>query len=159
MSRASHPSPGALVELHFDEAPDHEKDALARHVRDCAACAAFVAELHGVEAALARDAFEAPPRDGLERVLARVAQVRRTQARRAEWALAALPSAAALAAGAWAMRAGGERLSTLGLLPASELVSPAVMGVSLAALGLVLLGALVTLALAPVLILDSKGRS
>ena len=56
-------------------------------------------------------------------------------------------------------QAGGERLSSLGLVPASGLVSPWVLGASLAALGLVVLGALVTLALAPILILDSNGRS
>jgi hypothetical protein len=44
-------------------------------------------------------------------------------------------------------------------VPASGLVSPWVLGASLAALGLVVLGALVTLALAPILILDSNGRS
>jgi len=155
-----HPSPGALIELHFDEAAEHEQAALAAHVRECRACFAFVAELRRVEQALARGAYEAPPRDGLERVLARVDVVRRTRARRAEWALAAIPSAAALAAGAWAMRAGGERLATLGLVPAaSGVVSPELLGVSLAALGLVVLGSLVTLALAPVLILESNGRS
>jgi hypothetical protein len=38
-------------------------------------------------------------------------------------------------------------------------VSPELLGLSLAALGLVVAGALVTLALAPVLILESHGRS
>jgi hypothetical protein len=157
----SHPSPGALIELHFDEAPEHEQAALAAHVRDCGACSGFVSELRLVEATLARSAFDAPPRDGLERVLARVAGVRRARARRAEWALAAVPSAAALAAGAWAVRAGGERLATLGLLPAGATgaFSAELLGVSIAAIGLVALGALVTLALAPVLILESNGRS
>jgi hypothetical protein len=154
----AHPAPDALVELHFDEAPDHEQEALARHVRECGDCGAFLAELRGVEAALARS-FEAPPRDGLERVLARVEGLRRTRARQAEWAFAVIPSAAALAAGTWATQAGGERLAALGLVPASGLLSPWLLGASLAALGLVVLGALVTLALAPVLILDSNGRS
>lgn len=157
----THPSPGALLELHFDETPAHEREALAAHLRECRACAAFVAEVGCVEAALARGSANAPPRDGLERVLARVAVERRTRARRAEWALAAIPSAAALAAGAWATREGGERLATLGLVPAaaSGVVSAELLGVSLAAFGLVVLGALVTLALAPVLILESNGRS
>jgi hypothetical protein len=64
-------------------------------------------------------------------------------------------------AGAWAIRAGGERLTTLGLVPgaSSGPLSAEVLGLSLAALGLVVVGALVTLALAPVLILESHGRS
>jgi hypothetical protein len=159
VSGTGHPPPEALLELHFDEARDHERDSLARHARECRACGALLSELRSVEAALARGPFEAPPRDGLERVLARVDVVRRTRAHRAEWALAAVPSAAALMAGAWATQAGGERLSSLGLVPASGLVSPWLLGASLAALGLVVLGALVTLALAPILILDSNGRS
>ncbi len=157
MNAARHPSPDALVELHFGEAPEHEREALARHVHECSPCGALAAELGAVEAALAKGAFEAPPADGLERVLARVAEVRRVRARRAEWALAAGPGALALLAGAWAAQAGGARLASL--VPASGLVSPWLLGVSLSAFGLVLLGALVTLALAPVLILESNGRS
>lgn len=155
------PSAGALVELHFGEAPTHEAAGLAAHLLECAACAGLVRELGGLERALASGPDEAPPRDGLERVLSRVAHVRPVRARRSEWLFAVIPSAAALAAGAWAVRAGGERLTTLGLVPtaAAGPVSAELLGLSLAALGLVVLGALVTLALAPVLILESHGRS
>jgi hypothetical protein len=71
------------------------------------------------------------------------------------------PSAGALLAGAWAVRTGGERLSALDLVASASggPVSPEVLGLSLAALGLVVTGALLTLALAPVLILESHGRS
>jgi hypothetical protein len=94
-------------------------------------------------------------------VLARVQAVSRRRARRAEWALAAVPSALAVAVGCWAVRSGGERLTALGLVEpvASGLVSAELLGASLAALGLVVAGALVTLALAPVLILESRGRA
>jgi hypothetical protein len=59
------------------------------------------------------------------------------------------------------VRSGGERLTALGLVEpvASGLVSAELLGASLAALGLVVAGALVTLALAPVLILESRGRA
>jgi hypothetical protein len=64
-------------------------------------------------------------------------------------------------AGAWAIRAGGERLTALGVVAGTPLgpLSGEVLGLSLAALGLMVVGALITLALAPVLILESKGRS
>jgi hypothetical protein len=157
----THPSPGALLELHFGEAPLGERDALAAHVRECRTCAAFVSETSRIERALASGPDDAPPRDGLERVLARVAVLRPARARRAEWAKAAIPSALALLAGAWAIRTGAERLTTLGLVPGASAgpVSAELLGLSLAALGLVLVGALITLALAPVLILESHGRS
>jgi hypothetical protein len=157
----SHPSPGALLELHFGELASPEQHALAAHVRECRECAAQLEAVSGVERALAAGQGDAPPSDGLERVLARVAASRPARARRAEWAFAVLPSAVALVAGAWAVRAGGERLTTLGLVPGSSVgpLSGDLLGLSLAALGLVVVGALVTLALAPVLILESHGRS
>lgn len=158
---SGHPSAGALLELHFGELSPREREALAAHVAGCQACTAFLAEAHGLERALGRGPDEAPPPDGLERVLARVAVVAPVRRRRAEWALAVLPSATALAVGAWAVRAGGERITTLGVLPGAALgpLSPELLGLSLAALGLVVVGAIVTLALAPVLILESNGRS
>jgi hypothetical protein len=157
----THPSPGALLELHFGEAPAHAREALAAHATECAECASFARELRGIERALSTGPEDTPPRDGLERVLARVAAVRPARTRGAEWALAVIPGAAALAAGAWAIRTGGERLASLGLVPATAAgpLTGELLGLSLAALGLVLVGALVTLALAPVLILESHGRS
>ena len=130
-------------------------------MKECAECAGFTRELRGLERSLASGPDDAPPADGLERVLAHVAVVRPARARRAEWLLAVVPSALALVAGAWAIRTGGERLTALGLVPGASLgpVSPELLGLSLAALGLVVMGALVTLALAPVLILESHGRS
>ncbi|HKZ32009.1 MAG TPA: zf-HC2 domain-containing protein [Vicinamibacteria bacterium] len=157
----THPSPGALLELHFGEAPGDEREAFEAHLRGCRECASFVQELGRIERALAGGPDDAPPRDGLERVLARVAAVRPARGRRAEWAVALVPSALALLAGAWAIRAGGERLTTLGLVTGASLgpVSGELLGLSLAAFGLVVVGALITLALAPVLILESHGRS
>jgi hypothetical protein len=157
----SHPSPQALLELHFLEAEDQERVELLGHVRSCTACSAYVDGLVQLERALSPDMFSAPPADGLARVLARVEAVSLRRARRAEWALAAVPSALAVAMGSWAVRSGGERLTALGLIEptASGLVPAELLGASLAALGLVVVGALVTLALAPVLILESRGRT
>jgi anti-sigma factor RsiW len=157
----THPSSGALIELHFGELDTAGRPAIEAHVSACAACAALVSELRGLERALAARPDAAPPRDGLERVLARVATMRRARARRAEWLYALLPSATALVVAAWAVRAGSERLTSLGLVPAAAggALSAELLGLSLAAFGLVVVGALVTLALAPVLILESHGRS
>jgi len=157
----THPPADALLELHFGEADAVERALLEAHLRACRECAGAVAELARLERGLALGPDDAPPRDGLERVLARVAATRPARRRRADWAMAALPSAAAIVAGAWAVRAGGERLSALGVVSAaaSGPLSAELIGLSLAALGLVVLGALVTLALAPVLILESHGRS
>lgn len=156
----SHPSLDALLELHFDEASSGERAALEAHLRSCRECAGHLFELRRLERSLALGPDDAPPEDGLERVLARVAEVRPVPRRRSEWALVTVPCGAAMAAGIWAIRAGGERLTALGLVAGAPLgLSGELFGLSLAALGLVVAGALVTLALAPVLILESNGRS
>src|SRR6185503_19953149 len=90
-----HPSADALLELHFDEALPGERAPLEEHLRGCAECASFVSELRRLERELAPGPDDAPPRDGLERVLARVAAVRPARRRSAEWAMAAGPCAAA----------------------------------------------------------------
>ena len=156
-----HPSEAALLELHFGERAGPDGDALGAHVRECAACGAYLDELRGLEQALAAGEDDAPPADGLQRVLARVAAVPPARARRDEWARAALPGAAALVAAAWAVRAGADRLAVSGAVPAGVAGTLAgdVLVTSLAAAGVFCFGALVTLALAPVLILDSHGRS
>ncbi|HVR69918.1 MAG TPA: hypothetical protein VMT87_03660 [Vicinamibacteria bacterium] len=156
-----HPSPGALLELHFEECAGAERDAVAAHIRACPPCAAPLEEIRRLEQALAVGPDDGPPADGLERVLARVAAARAARTRPADWARAVLPGAAALLAGSWAIRAGAERLSAIGLVRDSfaGLLSGDLLGLALAALGVLGAGALVTLALAPVLILESHGRS
>lgn len=155
----SHPSPGALLELHFGE-PGPGQDAARAHALECGACGDFLADLRHLERALHVGPDDAPPRDGLERVLARVAVVHPARARRAEWARLAAPSSAVLLAAAWAIRAGSERLLALDLVPRSVPAPLAgLAGIGLAAAAVLLVGTLITLALAPVLILESHGRS
>jgi hypothetical protein len=156
-----HPSPGGLLELHFEETAGAEREALDLHVRACPRCASLLADVRAVEQALSPREDDAPPPDGLQRVLARVEHLEPARARRAAWARVALPSAAALAAGAWAVRAGAERLASAGLVPASPIgpLSGDLLGLALAALGVLAAGAAVTLALAPILILEAHGRS
>ena len=154
----THPAASALLELQFDEAPPADREALAAHVRQCGSCSAFLADLRRLEQAFEAGPDDAPPPDGLERVLARVAVVQPARARRAEWARAVVPGAAALLAGWWAIRAGAERLAASGAVP--PLLAGSVAGDALAwslsALAVVCAGAFVTLAFAPVLILESR---
>jgi anti-sigma factor RsiW len=133
----SHPGPGELLELHFGELSEAGRRAAEDHVRECAACTTFLAELRSVDAALAAGPDEAPPPDGLARVLARIETVRPARERKSHWVRAALPSAAALLAGSVAVHQGG----------------------LVAALAFFALGSIVTLAIAPVLILESQRRS
>lgn len=157
----SHPAPEALLELHFDEALPGERASLEEHLHGCPECRGFVSDLRQLEREVGPGPDDAPPRDGLDRVRARVAEVHPARRRGAEWALAAGPCTAAMLAGAWAIRVAGERLAALGAVSGASVgpLSGEVLGLSLAALGLVVLGALITLALAPVLILESHGRS
>jgi hypothetical protein len=132
-----HPAVGELLELHFSERDEARAAAGRAHVRGCAICASVLAELRWVEEALAQVPGEAPPADGLERVLARIETVRPARERRASGLRTAAPCAAALLAGTVAIQQGG----------------------ALAALAFFALGSIVTLALAPVLILESQRRS
>jgi len=132
-----HPAPGELLELHFGELEADRRDAAAAHVRDCAACRALLADVAWAEGALLAGPDDTPPADGLERVLARIEAVRPVRERRRGWLWAALPSAAALLAGSVAVQQGG----------------------IVAALVFFALGSIVTLSLAPLLILESQRRS
>jgi hypothetical protein len=132
-----HPATGELLELHFGEREGAERDALAAHVRGCAACLAFLADVEWAERALATGPEDAPPADGLQRVLTRIETVRPARERRSGWLRAAVPSAAALLAGSLAAHQGG----------------------IVAALAFFAVGSIVTLSLAPVLILESQRRS
>jgi len=132
-----HPTAGEIVEMHFGELPGARRAACEAHVRDCAACGATLADLQRVEQALLVGPEDAPPADGLLRVLARIETVRPARERRSQGLRAALPCAAALAAFFLAAHQGGV----------------------VAALAFFAVGAVVTLSLAPVLILESQRRS
>lgn len=132
-----HPAPGALLELHFGELKGAPRDAFAAHVRDCAPCRALLADVEWAERALLAGPQDAPPADGLPRVLARIEAVRPARERRSHWLRTVVPCAAALFAGFVAVHQGGV----------------------VAALAFFAVGSVVTLAIAPVLILESQRRS
>lgn len=137
----SHPTPGDLLLLHFGEVEgERARVALSTHLARCPRCGVALAELEALERALAPGATDAPPLDGLDRVLRRVEGMRPARARRDRGRRAAgvvLPSLVAAMGAGVAVHLGG-----LG-----------------AALALFAAGALVTLALAPVLVLESQRRS
>ncbi len=132
-----HPAPGELLELHFGELPAERREAASAHVRDCAACRALLADVAWAETVFRTRPEEGPPADGLQRVLARVEAVRPVRGRRQHWLRAVAPCAAAVLAGGVAAHQGG----------------------AIALLALMAVGSILTLALAPVLILESQRRS
>ena len=132
-----HPTPGELLELHFGELEGGQREACEGHARGCAACRELLADVERTERALLAGPGDAPPTDGLARVLARIEAVRPSRARQTHWLRAGAPCAAALLAGSVAVLQGGP----------------------VAALTFLALGSIVTLALAPVLILESQRRS
>ncbi len=132
-----HPAPGELLELHFGELPPERGEAASAHVRECAACRALLADVAWAEAVLRAGPDEGPPADGLHRVLARIEAVRPARERRRHWVRTLAPSAAAVLAGGVAAHQGGV----------------------LALLAFLAVGSILTLALAPVLILESQRRS
>jgi hypothetical protein len=133
----THPAPSELVLLHFGEITGPRRERCEAHVRGCDACRTLVADFHWVEQSLLPGAEDAPPGDGLQRVLARIETVRPARERRAHGLRAALPCGAALAAFGLAAHQGG----------------------LVATLALFAVGSVVTLALAPLLILESQRRS
>ena len=133
----SHLETGELLELHFGELPTERRETASAHVRDCAACRALLADFTWTEEALHTGFEESPPADGLQRVLARIEAVRPARERRRHWLRTLGPCAAAVLAGGVAAHQGG----LAGLL------------------ALMAVGSILTLALAPVLILESQRRS
>jgi hypothetical protein len=133
----SHPAPSEIALLHFGEITGSRREACAGHVRDCGACRSSLDDLEWVEQSLRMGTDDAPPSDGLARVLARIETVRPARERRASGLRAALPCGAALAAFGVAAHQGGIA----------------------AALAVLAVGSVVTLSLAPLLILESQRRS
>ena len=132
-----HPAPGELFELHFGELEGARREACKAHARECTVCRRLLTDVEWAEGALLAGPEDAPPADGLVRVLARIETVRPARERRSQGLRAALPCAAAFAAFFLAAHQGGV----------------------VAALALLAVGAIVTLSLAPVLILESQRRS
>lgn len=157
---AEHPTPADLLDLHFGEAEGARRARIASHVKECPGCYETLADLEWVESSLAAVPEEEPPANGLERVMERVARERRAAPRPNGWLIPMAASLAGVAAGAAAIYAAGARI--LASVPASPtpLLEPArvVSGFGLAALVFFGIGSFVTLALAPVLMMELQSH-
>lgn len=158
----SHPGLALLLDAHFGEATALERERVQRHAAACAPCAGLLRDFGWAEAALGGGLDAAPPVDGLERVLLRAAAARpqAAPARRRTWLRAATPTALALAGGAWGIGSLGVRLLGAGLAPEAGLAALATLwGFGVAAAAFFAAGSLVTLAIAPLLILEAQARA
>ena len=152
---------GAALAVHFGEDDPRTLDSARAHLEICAACREYVAELSAVQGALEAWVDEPPPTTLRARVLQRATSAPRpapnpSLAPHALSLFALVPVMAALVAAirvlagglsAWASAPGSEGLALL------ELIGPT----PVAALFLLALGGLATLALAPALFLESRG--
>ena len=152
---------GSALALHFAEGDEPALDSARAHLENCDACREYVAELTAVQRALEAWLDEPPPATLRARVLESVASAPRqapppSLAPHALPLFALVPVMAALVAAirvlagglaAWASAPGSEGLALL------ELIGPT----PVAALFLLALGGLATLALAPALFLESRG--
>ena len=153
----------ALLALHFGEGDARERAATRAHAEGCASCRDYLALVSGVERALLAWDDEPPPEGVLEDILRGLPPVRppaRPPLRPSHDArplFALVPVMAILVAAVWALAG---RLAELPFWPQVDGAFPAAgtaLPVAAAAVVLLLAGALGTLALAPVLVLDSAG--
>jgi len=152
-------SRNALLALHYHEGEPGQHARTRAHVEGCADCADYLATLRGVEGALRGWVDQAPP-DVWEGIRARVARSApplrpaRSLPRSAEL-LALLPAMAGCLALAW-MMAGG--LASLPFWPwlAQWAVVQFLGSFGVAAVLLIVLGGLGSLALAPALLLENR---
>jgi hypothetical protein len=151
----THPTPGDILDLHFGEARPAQA-ATAAHLARCEPCRRWRDEIAWAEALLAVD--EVPPDDGLERVLAAVVPAPRPAPARHAWLRATLACAAAVAAGAGVIRHLGPQVLASGVVPEAALAPVATLSsFGLAAAVFFAAGSIVTLTVAPFLILEANG--
>jgi anti-sigma factor RsiW len=160
MTQAAHPHPNELLACALAEAGDNERRRIEEHVRACEACRAYVTLIEDTTSALADWPEEEPPADGLDRVLARVRSARPAGAWRDEWLRPVLASLAGVVLGSLVIYAAGAQILALPSVAQAPLFGPvkAFSGFGLAALVFFGIGSWVTLALAPMLILESQSR-
>jgi hypothetical protein len=159
--RLPHPSPSDLLDLHSGVARGARRARIAAHTANCEQCGETVAGLEWLQTTLVALPEEAPPADGLERVLDRVGGARPAPARRGEWVMPLAATLAGVAVGMGAIHEAGARLLALPFVAELPLLAPvrAASGYGLAALVFFGIGSFVTLALAPVLLIESEGKA
>jgi anti-sigma factor RsiW len=158
---AEHPSPTELLDLHFDELRGPRRNRIAMHVSDCPRCRETVESLEWVQRSLATLPEEAPPEDGLARVMESIAHSRPSVRTRAGWTAPVAASFGGVGAGVGVIYAAGARLLTLPMVAELPLLEPlkVLSSFGLAALVFFSIGSFVTLALAPVLMMESQSHT
>jgi predicted anti-sigma-YlaC factor YlaD len=159
--RTPHPTPSEILDLCFGEVPGGRGARIEAHLRECPGCREARAAVEWVDRSLAALPEAAPPADGLERGLERIAVERPGRAARAGWLLPLAATLGGVAAGAGAIYAVGSRIlasmpSASGPLLESARVAS---GFGLAALVFFAAGSFVTLALAPALLMEAQSRA
>jgi anti-sigma factor RsiW len=160
MTPAAHPHPDELLAFRDTEAGAGGRRRIEEHLAACEACRAQVALLEDVAVALSDWLEEEPPTDGLERLLARIHSATPVTARRNEWLPPVAASLAGVVVGGAVIGLTGAQLLALPFVEQLALFGPAraVSGFGLGAVVFFGIGSLVTLALAPMLILESQPR-
>jgi anti-sigma factor RsiW len=162
----AHPHAHVLATLALGEVDAGTRQRLAAHLAGCPACRAEVASIEETLATLANWPDEAPPTDGFERVLARLAaspERPRGATSSHGWLAATLRCLAGVSAGASLIYLLGTHLATLPLWTRLTVAAPlrTFGGIGLAALVFFVVGSFFTLALTPVLLLErseAEGR-
>ena len=158
---SEHPTPGELLDLHFGEARGERESRTAAHVAACPRCREELASVEWLESSLAALPEEAPPADGLERVMSRVAGKRRARGRGPGWLGLSAAGAAGVGGSAAVIYGFGAWLLALPPFAQWSTLEPAriASGFGLAALAFFALGSFVTLALAPALLIEAQSRA
>lgn len=158
---SEHPTPAELLDLHFGEARGERQPRTAAHLATCPRCQADLRSVEWLERSLAALPEEAPPADGLARVMERVAPGRPRRPSRAEWLWPLAATVGGVATGAGAIYAAGSRLVAATPAATAPLLEWArvATGFGLATAVFFGIGSLVTLALAPALLIEAQARA
>jgi len=157
---AVHPHPNDLLAFQGGEASGAEQRRIEEHVSACGECRAYVTLLEETASSLDDWPEEDPPAGGLERVMAKVRSAQPAHPRRSDWLWPVLASLLGVMAGSLVIYATGAQLLRLPAVVQSPLLAPvaAFSGFGLAALVFFGIGSVVTLALAPMLLLEMQSR-
>jgi anti-sigma factor RsiW len=153
-----HPGASELIDLHFGELEGAAREGVAGHVSRCPRCRAAAEELAWLDRSLADAPEELPPPDGLARLLAQVEGTPRAGAPGPGWTAAVASSLAGVAGAAgliWALGIWLLGAPMLTGMPLTERLGAA-PGFGLAALVFFGIGSFATLAIAPVLLMESR---
>ena len=157
--RRDHLTEGELLDLHVG-AGSIRRRAVARHIAGCDACRARFEDLGWLDATLAEWPAPEPPRDGLARVMRQIAEQRPRAATRPARLRGLAATFVGVLAGAGGIAFAGVRLSASALVAQLSVADPVkeMAGMGLAAAVFFGAGSLVTLALAPILMLELQSH-